>query len=122
MNFDQNQISQRISWIMQKHKINQNQLALKLQVTQPAVSKYLQGRVPPPIVLLRLAKLANTTIEWLLTGKEDHLIGKVTEKAGEYYTPSTIQFKFQSLPFDVQLKLDDLITTFAQYLSNKQTY
>ena len=119
MKLDPYQISQRIRWIMQQQKINQNQLATYLQVTQPAVSKYLQGRIPPPNVLLRLADLAGTSIEWLLTGKENMSKGKVSEKAGDYHTPSVIPHTFQSLPLDIQSKLSELITSLAQYLRGK---
>jgi transcriptional regulator with XRE-family HTH domain len=122
MNLDQNQISQRIRWIMQNLKINQNQLAQQLQVTQPAVSKYLQGRIPPPSVLLKLAELAGSSIEWLLTGKENVAMGKISEKAGDYYTPSSMSYKFHSLPFDVQIKLNDLVNIFSLYLSGEQSY
>jgi len=61
------EISKRINFIMFELGINQIQLAKMLNITQPAISKYLKGRVPPPFVLLNLAKFSGKSIEWILT-------------------------------------------------------
>jgi len=63
-------ITRRIEQIQKKAGLNQADLAAHLGVTQPAIHHYLQGRIPPAEVLLRLARLQETTIEWILTGYE----------------------------------------------------
>jgi len=68
MNIDPLQVAGRILKLMQQLQLTQKEFAGKLQVTQPAVSKYIQGRIPPATVLLRLAQLGGTSMEWVLTG------------------------------------------------------
>jgi len=68
---DKSAVGHRIAVIMRKAGITQRQLADSLGISQPAVSLYLQGRLPPPDVLLKIARLGNTSMEWLLTGEED---------------------------------------------------
>lgn len=71
MTLDKKALSTRIRTIMQNQKLTQSEFADLLGISQPAVSQYLQGRVPPADVLLPLARLGNTSIEWILTGEED---------------------------------------------------
>lgn len=66
------QVGRRIQQLMKRVGITQKGLADYLNISQPAISLYLQGRIPPADVLLRIARLANTTVEWILTGEEDH--------------------------------------------------
>lgn len=41
----------------------------KSSIAQPMISRYEQGvDLPNPFVLLRLARLGGTTIDWILTG------------------------------------------------------
>lgn len=54
---------------MKRAGITQKGLADYLNISQPAVSLYLQGRLPPADVLFKIAKLGNTTVEWILTGE-----------------------------------------------------
>lgn len=66
------EIAGRINFIRQQNNLTQGQLALKLAISQPAVSKYLKERIPPADVLHNLAKLGQTTIEWILTGEKHY--------------------------------------------------
>jgi transcriptional regulator with XRE-family HTH domain len=51
-------------------EINQAQFALELGVSQGQLSRYEQGRSEiGAVILLRLARKAGKTMEWLLTGK-----------------------------------------------------
>lgn len=50
---------------------NQDDLAEELGVTRGAVSNWEQGRGIKKAYLLRLAKLGNTSVEWIETGKGD---------------------------------------------------
>lgn len=66
---DKIQMSERIQQIMRRVGITQKGLADYLNISQPAISLYLQGRVPPADVLLKIARLGDTTIEWILSGE-----------------------------------------------------
>ena len=105
------EISKRINKIMFELGINQNQLAKILNTSQPAVSKYLKGRVPPSAVLLQLSKLSGKSIEWLLTGKSEIIETNkiVSDDLGKYKVDKTFEEKFRSLPEAVQIKILELI-------------
>jgi transcriptional regulator with XRE-family HTH domain len=60
----------RINSIRTEHNLNQEQLARQLSISQSAVSKYLKQRIPPADILLKLAQIGNTTMEWILTGEK----------------------------------------------------
>lgn len=105
------EISKRINKIMFDLGMNQNQLAKMLNISQPAVSKYLKGRIPPPDILLQLSRLSGNSIEWLLTGKIDYYSKNrnVSDNAGQYNVTKIFEKKFRSLPEDVQIKIVELI-------------
>lgn len=111
-----NDISKRLNKIMFDLEINQNQLAKILNVTQPAISKYLKGRVPPPNVLLKLSKLSGRSIEWMLTGNEDVISNKniISEEQSQYHIAKTIEEKFKLLPKDIRKNIEDVIDSFLK--------
>lgn len=74
----------RIRKIMHTLGMNQQQLASYLGVSQPAVSLYLRGRVPPADILYHLARLGKTNIEWILTGESEPLLNQVQENKTSY--------------------------------------
>ena len=83
------EIAERIDLIRQHNKFTQQQLAQNLGISQAAISKYLNERIPPPEVLLRLADLGRTTIEWILTGEKTYFFedsrSAVRERPAEGY-------------------------------------
>ncbi len=104
-------ISKRINNIMFDLGINQNQMAKMLNITQPAVSKYLKGRIPPPFILLHLAELSGKTIEWILTGntKGSSPLSKVAEEPKQYQTRNNLQEKINLLPIEIKKSIELLI-------------
>lgn len=109
-------IISRINLIRVQNNLNQQQLAQKLGISQPAVSKYLKDRIPPSDILLKLAKLGGTTIEWLLTGRKNHFVieNKIMENQGNYSVDMDIQLakKIAQLEPDAKktlIKLIDLL-------------
>ena len=62
----------RIDAVRRELGLKQEQFAVALKISQPAVSKYLRERIPPAEILLRIARLGNTTIEWLLCGQKNY--------------------------------------------------
>jgi transcriptional regulator with XRE-family HTH domain len=59
----------RIKQIRLQAGMRQWELSRLLGTTQSAVHKYEHGVVPEPRRLLELARVGNTSVEWLLTGR-----------------------------------------------------
>lgn len=115
MKLEGTDVARRIQRLMRALNLNQNQLAERLQITQPAVSKYLQGRIPPADILLHLAELANVSIEWILTGRANSVKTGVAEPAAVYAGASRLQNQLDRLPPKVRGDLDQLITSLTEY-------
>jgi cellulose biosynthesis protein BcsQ len=49
--------------------ISNQSIAEKLSVSKPALTAYVQGRIPPPDKLIEIAKLTKCNLNWLLTGE-----------------------------------------------------
>jgi transcriptional regulator with XRE-family HTH domain len=62
------QVGQRIRKI--RGKLTQTDFAKAIGVRkQNYISRYEHGRIPSPILLVRIAVLGKTSVDWLLTGK-----------------------------------------------------
>lgn len=102
------QPAKRIREIMRRKNLTQEQLSTLLGISQPAVSLYLQGRMPPADVLYQIAQLDNTTVEWLLTGQEkDKPV--VREKSAPYGEQHPLLKMWDRLPAPIQKDLLNLI-------------
>jgi len=66
---DKMAIGQRIKQLRKARGLRQWQMAELLGATQPAVHKYENGILPEVKRLLELARIGNTSIEWILTGR-----------------------------------------------------
>lgn len=66
---NKNDMGKRIKEVRKRAGLRQWQLAEMLGTTQSAVHKYEHGVIPEPRRLVKLARLGNTTIEWILTGQ-----------------------------------------------------
>jgi len=88
-------ITERVDFIRRQNDLNQEQLAAKLKISQPAVSKYLKDRLPPADILLKIARLGSTTVEWILTGEKSHFYSDealhIKEKENPYTVDTDIQ-------------------------------
>lgn len=62
-------VGQRIKHLRKARGLRQWQMAELLGATQPAVHKYENGILPEVRRLLEIARIGNTTIEWILTGR-----------------------------------------------------
>ncbi len=117
MNIDPDQVAKRILKLMHQLQFTQKQFAEKLQVTQPAISKYMQGRIPPSTVLLRLAQLSGASMEWLLTGKElSTSVNKIAENQVMYGRPVMLANKIDRLPASLRNQLSELVDSILQEL------
>lgn len=65
---DKAALGSRIRKIRNQAELRQWELARLLGTTQSAVHKYEHGVVPEPRRLVELARIGNTSIEWILTG------------------------------------------------------
>jgi transcriptional regulator with XRE-family HTH domain len=119
MDVNQASISKRILNLKNELNLNQKKFAELLGVTQPAVSKYLQDRIPPPLVLLRLARTAKTTIEWILTGVDERSLLKVAEPLSTYTAALKLEAKISLLPMTLQKRIADLINEILKNHDNQ---
>lgn len=90
---DKAAIGQRIKQLRKARGLRQWQMAELLGATQPAVHKYENGILPEVKRLLELARIGNTSIEWILTGRHwengslqmDRLQGEVFDLAQQLH-------------------------------------
>jgi transcriptional regulator with XRE-family HTH domain len=110
---DPKEVSRRINWIRQQNSLTQEQLASVLNISQPAVSKYLRERIPPADALLRIAELGRTTIEWILTGRKSYFYSVDTEAVSDsspkYDAELNLSRKVAALPAELRQALLTLI-------------
>ncbi len=66
---DKKIIGERIKALRKTNGLRQWQVAELLCATQPAIHKYENGILPEVKRLLELARIGNTSIEWILTGR-----------------------------------------------------
>lgn len=105
---ESNLLAKRIREIMRKKNMTQQQLSTLLGISQPAVSLYLQGRMPPADVLYQIAQLDNTSVEWLITGQEMEK-SLVKEKAPVYGDQYVLLKLWDRLPSPIQKDLLNLM-------------
>jgi transcriptional regulator with XRE-family HTH domain len=103
-------IGQRIEAIRREQGLTQAEFARALGISQSAVSKYLNNRLPPADVLLRIARLGHTTMEWILTGEKEYLFATaVREEAAAYDADLSLARQISRLPQDARQALIILI-------------
>ena len=107
------EVCQRVDLIRRQNGWTQGQLAGALELSQPAVSKYLKDRIPPAETLLRLARIGNTTIEWILTGQKSYLytVDKkgVAEDKISYDAEYNLAKKIALLPVNIRKAIETII-------------
>ncbi len=114
------EITDRINFIRRQNKLTQEQLAIELGISQPAVSKYLKERIPPADVLYNLATLGKTTIEWILSGKKQYFYDEVdrVKDSDVSYSVDTdliLARKIALLPTDAKITISELIDLLLSY-------
>jgi transcriptional regulator with XRE-family HTH domain len=88
-------IGERIKFLRKSKGLRQWQMAQMLGATQPAIHKYENGILPEVKRLLEIARIGNTSIEWILTGRHwengSTLIDRLTPEVYE------LAYQLQSL-------------------------
>lgn len=87
------EIGKRIKRLRKEKGLKQWQMADILGATQPAIHKYENGILPEVKRLLELARVGNTTVEWILTGQHweggseerERLPREIYELAGRFH-------------------------------------
>ena len=97
--------AQQLKKIMDARGLTQQDMAALLGVSQPAVSLYLRGRIPPVDILLKLAEISSERMEWLLTGSAAAGGGSVREHPPVYGTELTLLNYWRQLKPDVRRNL-----------------
>lgn len=115
MVLDGQKVAMRIQRLMKALNLNQQQLAEQLGITQPAISKYLQGRIPPADVLYNLARMSQVSMEWILTGSELQQKGQVAESLSKYQASPVLAEKFERLPAHVRKDFEQLLESLVKY-------
>lgn len=88
-------IGERIKFLRKSKGLRQWQMAQMLGATQPAIHKYENGILPEVKRLLEIARIGNTSIEWILTGRHwENGSKQIDRLAPEVYR---IAYQFQSL-------------------------
>jgi len=109
-------VGARIDAIRQELGLTQMEFARTLKVSQSAISKYLNNRLPPADVLLRIARLGRTTIEWILTGEKAYwYTSAVREESATYDADVHLARQISRLPQEARQALITLI----HYLNNE---
>lgn len=113
---DRLRVSGRIKEIMKRVGITQKGLADYLNISQPAVSLYLQGRIPPADVLLKIARLGGTTVEWILTGAGEPFneLPKILEQQAAYGSEAALFELWNKLPENVRQTVLKLLQHLAE--------
>ena len=109
-------VSDRIREVMKQLNMTQNDLAESLGISQPAVSLYLQGRIPPADILYKIAQIGYTSIEWMLTGQDIQKGYSVQEKKPLYGNQQTLLSLWKELPTNIQKD----ILTLIKHLTEKK--
>lgn len=88
-------IGERIKFLRKSKGLRQWQMAQMLGATQPAIHKYENGILPEVKRLLEIARIGNTSIEWILTGRHwDNGSTQIDRLASEVYE---LAYQLQSL-------------------------
>jgi transcriptional regulator with XRE-family HTH domain len=83
MNISPKDVSDRLQLLIKKTGLKQYQFAEKCHITAAALSTYLnKDRIPESAILARIADFANTSMEWILTGKTVN--DQIMEKGEEF--------------------------------------
>lgn len=69
------------------NNVTNKEIAKSLKLSEPAISSYLKGRVPPAEKLIEISKLTGCNIHWLLTGEGEKMVDR------EFGKPETLIFQ-----------------------------
>ncbi len=80
---DKRALGKRIREIRREAGLRQRELAALLGTTQSAIHKYERGVIPEPRRLLEIARVGETSVEWLLTGRHGEAGGTARRRPSD---------------------------------------
>ena len=96
------QICTRLKLLRENLRMNQSEFAGFLKLSQAAISKYEQGRIPSVEVLMKISRKCNCSIDWILFGQNSstpgtqpvsgNIISSSIKKNGDSDVYSSIKF------------------------------
>lgn len=90
-----------------KHRMTQDELAARVNLTQNSVSAWeRRGAVPPMEILTKLSKIFNVSIDYLLTGKKSNARECTFEEL-------QLLEKYDRLTNDQKILIQNLLTELA---------
>jgi transcriptional regulator with XRE-family HTH domain len=114
----QNRLPQRIARVMRELGVNQQEFARLVGISQPAISLYLKGRIPPADVLYRMARVGGVSMEWLL-GAESSESRMVRESPPAYGKQAVLLELWERLPAEIQQDLLSLLRHLTERRGNE---
>jgi transcriptional regulator with XRE-family HTH domain len=109
-------LAERIRFIMKQNNFTQKNFAENLGISQPAVSLYLRGRIPPADILFHIAQLGNTSVEWLLTGIRSNETTNIVKEKKSYYGNKYLLLKlWEQMPQNLQYDILSLLRHLLEY-------
>lgn len=99
--------SETVKELRLKHRMTQDELAARVNLTQNSVSAWeRRGAVPPMEILTQLAKIFNVSIDYLLTGKKSNARECTFEEL-------QLLEKYDRLTNDQKILIQNLLTELA---------
>lgn len=80
---DKHALGRRIREVRREAGLRQRELAALLGTTQSAIHKYERGVIPEPRRLLEIARVGETSVEWLLTGRHGEAGGSARRRPSD---------------------------------------
>jgi transcriptional regulator with XRE-family HTH domain len=110
-------ICTRMDSIRRQVNMTQKEFAEALDISQSAVSKYLNGRMPPADVMLKIARLGFTNVEWILTGKIPPLIveNNIVKEENTPYGTADFTTEYGKLPPALRRAIQNIISHARQH-------
>ena len=111
-----NNVREKIKSVLSNYGYTQQEWAEILNVSQPSVSHYLKGRIPPVEILAKIADIARIPIESILfpVVYEENREYSVVKEQNEDYQQTEILTLFYKLPVKAQKQLLSFLRSLAQ--------
>lgn len=98
-------LGEHIRLLRRRSKMTQGELAKRLEISQSAVGMYEQGRREPPYdLLIKISKLFDVKLDWLLSDDTEHETRELDEMFEDFFKVMRqkrgLQFHGQPLSVD----------------------
>lgn len=116
-----NTLKDRLKSAMQRNGITQQELAVSVGVTQPAIGKLVRGETSNSRYLFQIAKSLNVSLEWLVSGDGDPQRGMRADPSPD---PPNVVSEISSPNYINETKnssiIDEFISLFRELTEEQQ--